>query len=268
MSDNYHVWSLNKIMKVLRWAVIISMFGFAETHIDQILPKTKPDKEENIIIASKALAKSYELAIVSDKINNLDYLSNRTSNIIQTSMQEAAGKYKLPIILMHAIFKVESDYMYWVNHPTVRVMVNGRRIITNAIGLGGIMWCFWGDSLKANGIAETKSDLYMPDVNVMASAYVLRTLINDVAKNYPRLTKKNILSKVIKLYYGAYSRTYLRKMQRFTSKLWMEQVASLLIRDITKKGSDLQAASISMPIKVQNAESLIVQKEFNEFQSQ
>ncbi len=260
MSDNNYVKPLNKIIRVLRWAVIISMFGFTETHVDQILPKTRPEKEEKVIIASKARAKSYQLSIVRDKINDLDYLSNKVGNIIQISMQKASEKYKLPIILMHAIFKVESDYMYWVKHPTVRVMVRGKEIITNAIGLGGIMWCFWGDSLKANHIAETKSDLYMPDVNVMASAYVLRTLIDDIVKNNPGLTKKNILSKVIRQYYGAYSKNYLRKMQRFTSKLWMEQVASVLISNRTKKNSDQQTASISMPIKIQNAESSIVQK--------
>ena len=260
MSDNNCLQPVNKFVRGLRWAVIISMFGFTETNVDQILPITKPQKEENVIIASKARAKNYQLEIVNDKINDLDYLSNKIGNLIQISMQEASEKYKLPIILMHAIFKVESDYMYWVKHPTVKVMVRGREIITNAIGLGGIMWCFWGDSLRANHIAETKSDLYMPDVNVMASAYILRTLIDEVAKNNPRLTKKNILGKVIRQYYGAYSKHYLKKMQRFTSKLWMEQVASVLISDITKKENDLQKASISMPIKIQNAESLIVQK--------
>ena len=251
---------MKRIMKGLKWAVIISLFGFTETHIDQILPKTMPDEITNVVMASKARAKSYQLAIVNNKINNLDYLSNRVGNLIQISMQEASEKYKLPIILLHAIFKVESDYMYWVKHPTVRVMAQGKEILTNAIGLGGIMWCFWGDRLKANHIAETKSDLYMPDVNVMASAYILRTLIDDVVKNNPRLTKKNILSKVIRQYYGAYSNHYLRKMQRFTSKLWMEQVALLLIKATTKKDNNLQTASISRPIKIQNAKTLMVQK--------
>ncbi|MGA8264548.1 MAG: hypothetical protein WB779_08920 [Ignavibacteriaceae bacterium] len=228
---------MKKITRVFKWAVIITLFGFTETQVDHILPKSKPDNKTNAIMAYETSANDNELAIVSRNINKADYISNKVGKIIQSSMKDASEKYHLPIILLYAIFKVESDYMYWINHPEVNVRVHRKRIITNAIGLGGVMWCFWGDSLIAHHIAETKSDLYLPDVNVMASAYILRTLINDEALNNPRLSKTNILNNVIRRYYGEYDRTYYKKMQKFISELWMEQVATLLMNDIANNSS-------------------------------
>lgn len=257
MFSHNQVRRIKRIVKAFKWAIIISLFIFTESNIEKILPNTNSNKETKVVMASKAHPHSYQLAIVSKKIDKAQYLSNKVRDLIKNSMQRAADKYKLPIILMHAIFKVESDYQYWIKHPTVRVNVDGKRISTNAIGLGGIMWCFWGDSLKANRIAETKSDLYLPDVNVMASAYILRTLINYEEKNNPRLNKSNILNNVVRQYYGRFNRKYIRKMQRFTSKLWMKQVASLLINERTKNDRDHQFAAISMPVKSQSTGPVI-----------
>ena len=257
MLGHNQVQPVERTIRIIKWAVIISLFGFTETHNDHILPKINPNKEIKVIMACKARAQSYQLAIVSKDINKAQYLSNNVRNLIKDSMQKASDEYRLPIILMHAIFKVESDYQYWITHPTVMVNVDGKKVSTYAVGLGGVMWCFWGDSLRANRIAETKSDLYLPEVNIMASAYILRTLIDNEKKNNPRLNKLNILNNVVRKYYGKYNRTYIKKMQRFTSKLWMEQVASLLIDEITKKDSNQHLAATSMLIKSQSTKLIM-----------
>jgi hypothetical protein len=140
------------------------------------------------------------------------------------------------------------------------VTVHGRKISSYAIGLGGVMWCFWGDSLKANHIAETKSDLYLPDVNVMASGYILRTLINEEAQNNPQLSKFNILNNVIRRYYGEYNESYKKKMQKFTSELWMKQVASILMEDIANKDRIQQIAAIDISSNVASKESLLSER--------
>lgn len=252
MLGHNQVQPVKRIIRVIKLAVIISLFGFTETHNDHILPKISPDKEIKVKMASRARAQCYQLAIVSKSINKAKYLSNNVRNLIKNSMQKASNKYRIPIILMHAVFKVESDYQYWVTHPTVMVNVDGKKVGTYAIGLGGVMWCFWKDRLRANGIAETKSDLYLPEVNIMASAYILRTMIDDEKKNNPQLNKLNILNNVVRKYYGKYNRTYIKKMQRFTSKLWMQQVAALLMNEITKKDSNQRSAAASMLIKSQS----------------
>ena len=246
---------MKKITRIFKWAIIITVFGFTESQVDQILPQNKPDSKTNVLTAYESRPEDNELAIVSRNINKAYYISNKVSKLIENSMKDASEKYNLPIILLYAVFKVESDYMYWINHPEVKIKVHGKKISTNAIGLGGVMWCFWGDSLIANQIAETKSDLYLPDVNVMASAYILRTLINDEALNNPKLTKANILNNVIRRYYGVFDKTYYKKMQKIISELWMEQVASLLMRDITDKSNNQQIAAVSLSINKQGSDS-------------
>lgn len=170
----------------------------------------------------------YELEIVRDDLITYGR-SEKVSKIITDTIEEVTKDYDLPIGLLHAIFRVESDYKFNITHPTVTVPVHGRGVTTNAAGLGGIVWVYWGDSLRSKGIAETELDLYLPDVNVRASGYVLRYLIDDEMKR-KNLSEINILDNVIKRYYGAYSPLYLSKMERVTSDLWMKRIAKELIK--------------------------------------
>ena len=172
--------------------------------------------------------KYYELGIVRDDLITYGR-SKRVSKLITETIEEVTEEYNLPIGLLHAIFRVESEYKFNITHPTVNVSVKGNNVSTNAIGLGGVLWVYWGDSLRSKGIAETELDLYLPDVNVRASGYVLRYLIDDEIKR-KELSEINILDNVIKRYYGAYSPLYLSKMERVTSDLWMKRIAKDLIR--------------------------------------
>jgi hypothetical protein len=248
---------IKTIIRGLIWGVFISLLGFTNLHVEQVVPKKSFDEKESASKAIPTQMYNNELSLISKSINKANYISKRTGYLIQLSMQKASHEYRLPMILMHAIFKVESDYRYWIEHPKVRVVVHGKTITANAIGLGGVMWCFWGDSLKANRIAETKSDLYLPEVNVMASGYILRTLINEEAQNNPQLSKLNILNNVIRRYYGEYNKDYKMKMQKFTSKLWMKQVASILMDDISNKDRTQQFASLNVSPKITGEELLI-----------
>lgn len=174
----------------------------------------------------------YELELVREDLQTYGY-STHVSNIIIDEIEKTSKIYKLPIGLMHAIFRVESDYKFNITHPTVTVPVHGKTITTNAIGLGGILWCYWGDSLKVKGIAENEIDLYLPDINVRASGYILRYLIDD-EMNKKTLSVNNILDNVVTRYYGAYSSLYLAKMERITSDLWMKRIAKELIKTFKK----------------------------------
>jgi hypothetical protein len=248
---------IRAITRGIIWGVFISLLGFTNLQVEQVIPKKKFDEKKSASRAIPAQMYNNELALIRKSINKANYISRRTGYLIQSSIQKASHDYRLPMILMHAIFKVESDYRYWIDHPKVRVVVHGKTISANAIGLGGVMWCFWGDSLKANHIAETKSDLYLPDVNVMASGYILRTLINEEAQNNPQLSKLNILNNVIRRYYGEYNKNYKMKMQKFTSVLWMKQVASILMEDISNKDRSQQFATLNISPKIADEESLV-----------
>jgi len=170
----------------------------------------------------------YELRLVNDDLLTYGH-SAHIRKIILEAIEQTSKEYKLPIGLMHAIFRVESDYRFMITHPTVNVVAKGKSITTNAVGLGGVMWVFWGDSLKAHKIAETEMDLYLPDVSIKASGYILRYLINDEMSKHSQ-SEYTILDNVIRRYYGAYSDTYLNKMERVTSDLWMKRIAKEIIQ--------------------------------------
>ena len=75
-------------------------------------------------------------------------------------------------------------------------------------------------------------DLILPDVNIHASAFILRWLINDEFSRNKNLSRANFLSNVVRRYYGAYDQGYLSKMEKYTSDLWMKRMSALLLNDL------------------------------------
>lgn len=188
---------------------------------------------------------SYELSLVNADLSMYDYISDATKLTILTAMDSARQRFPdVPIGLMHAITRTESEYRFWIDHPTVKVTVKGKPVTTNAIGLGGVIWDFWSDSLMAYGIAYNRSDLYIPSIGIMAEACVLHIIIKDVMSNFPRET--SILSRIQSQYYGAYSDMYMSRMQQVTSDLWMKRMAKE-IKDVylsINKTADSDSISI------------------------
>lgn len=173
---------------------------------------------------------SYELEFVKEDLKTYG-ISERITNIITSSIEKTSKEFNLPIGLLHAIFRIESDYKFMITHPAVNILINGKQITTNAIGLGGVIWDYWKDSLQSKKIAMDKQELYLPDVNIRASGYILRFLINDEI-NKKHVYKYNILLRVVTRYYGAYSDIYLKKMEKVTSDLWMKRIAKELLQKL------------------------------------
>lgn len=186
-----------------------------------VIPITPPTQKQNSIYV-----RNIDREIVVLDLKEYNYLSNNLKNDIIVSMDSASKQYDVPILLLHAIFRVESDYRFAIDHKRVTVYIKNKRVTTNAIGLGGVMWVFWGDSLRLHKIAEKESDLYVPQVNVRASAYILRTIIN---KESQTSNEQNIIANIIRKYYGAYSKEYENRMEIVTSDLWMKRIAREII---------------------------------------
>ena len=176
---------------------------------------------------------NFEIGIVKEDLATYGR-SSIFIKIVTPAIENAAEKYKIPIGLLHAIFRVESDYRPQIDHNKVTVPVHGNNIITNAIGMGGVLWVYWGDSLKARGIAETEMDLYFPQIAIEATAYILKQMIDAETKVNGNLNSFNVLSNIIKRYFGAYSLMYLAKMEKYTSDLWMKRIAKEVL-DLTKQ---------------------------------
>lgn len=170
---------------------------------------------------------NYELDIVKADLETYGS-SKMFLDIAIPEIKVTSEKYKIPIGLLHAIFRVESDYRFNITHADVVVPVKGKSARTNAVGLGGILWVYWGESLRAEKIAEVEQDLFLPNVSIRATGYILRYLIDSEIKAGGK-NSYNILSNVVKRYYGAYSESYTMKMKSYTSDLWMKRIGMELM---------------------------------------
>ena len=168
-----------------------------------------------------------DLDIVRQDLITYQKLSPTTIEEVLASIDAASKKWDIPVGLLHAIFRVESEYNFWINHPTVTVTVHQKRVRTQAIGLGGIIWEFWSDSLRKHNIAMTRTDLYLPEKNIEGSAAILRW-ITDAKLKKNSTTEYNLINQIISGYYGAYDKTYHSKMERITSDLWLKRIARML----------------------------------------
>jgi len=100
--------------------------------------------------------------------------------------------------------------MYWLNHQPVNVLMNSKRQRVQAIGLGGIVYEWWGEKLKKEKIITTRKDLYKPEINIKAIGFVL----NEMRK-MPRLTKNSSKEdSMLKRYYGGNHNSYVLKIRK------------------------------------------------------
>ena len=195
-----------------------------------ILLFAKPYSEGNVALVNM----DYELGIIKSDLQTYNKLSDENINDILNALKETAIRDTLPVGLLHCINRVESEYQFNIIHPVVNVLVKGKMITTNAVGTGGIMWVYWGDSLKKYRNIQMESDLFFPVKSIKATGYILRWMINDELRisridTARKINSLNILSKIVKRYYGAYSDIYLSRMQNVTSDLWMKRIANDII---------------------------------------
>ena len=199
------------LIMVITWAINSNMIS--KTSGEEI-------KDSIIVFVNNP---PYELALVEDDLKTYNHLSSNARQEILDSLYGAYKRFKVPIGLMHAVTRTESEYRFWITHPNVNVKIHGKRVKTNAVGMGGIIWEIWGDTLKHFNVAYNKSDLYMPGVGITAQACVLHLIIAEVmADNVPVY---NIVSRVQTKYYGAYAKEYMARKKLVTSDLWIKRIA-------------------------------------------
>jgi len=189
---------------------------------------SKVIKEKKIKNNIKTIDSLYsaETWIILNDLQTYNKLSENVIKDLVKSMYEASKTFDIPIGLLHAIFRVESEYNFWVEHKLIKITINKKRITTKAVGLGGIVWEFWSDSLKTHHIAFKRSDLFIIKNNINATAAILRWITNSLLIS-PN-NKNDLINKIIKRYYGAYSSDYFKKMVRVTSDLWLKRISRIL----------------------------------------
>jgi hypothetical protein len=103
-------------------------------------------------------------------------LSPKIQKIIIDNVIETANKYNINPLIVYSLLHVESTMRFQIEHSKVLINIKGKKKYIRAVGLGGIVWEWWGDALKKEGIAQTRSDLFLPDVNIKAVGFVLNEM--------------------------------------------------------------------------------------------
>jgi len=185
--------------------------------------------EAKVVATEREKEKEAELTFVRLDLQEYQHLSPEIRERMLAALDSASRKYRIPVGFLHAILRIESNYQFQIDHPKVTIKIKGKPVTTCARGLGGVMWDIWADSLKANGICNAVSDLYVPENSIMASAYILRYETDRTLSRSKNVSAYNIIREIIKSYYGAYSAPYEARMMQVTNELWLKRIAKDLI---------------------------------------
>ena len=129
--------------------------------------------------------------------------------IIDTVLSESA-KFNINPIILYSLLHVESSMRFWVEHNSIKVKINEKMISVRAVGLGGVVWEWWGDKLKKAKIAEVRSDLFNPEVNIKAAAFIL----NEYSKMKMLKGTKSKDESMLRRYFGGNFKSYSERIDK------------------------------------------------------
>jgi len=175
---------------------------------DEILILKKQNKElktqiskDNKYVPGTSFVQFADKELMKDIIITYKGISNRVKKeIIETVLGESR-KYKINPLILYSLIHTESSMRPWIEHKQTTVTVNKKKIKVKAVGLGGVVWEWWGDKLRAAEIAEVRSDLFDPTINVRSTAFIYNELFK--LKKHPK-AKSQDESAMIRYFGGGY----------------------------------------------------------------
>lgn len=118
------------------------------------------------------------ITLLNDIEKRFPNISTKAANTIIETIISESKKYDMNPLILYAMGVIESGHRFWIEHDQVYVIVpkeNGKgtkRILIRAVGWGGIVWEIHYKMLKAEGIAQTRTDLFYPEANIRAAAKI------------------------------------------------------------------------------------------------
>ena len=166
----YHI-----VLILITIVTVIIAFQVGKHSEANMLPKVivKQSPPKIVKVQPKGVIVSVTVADLERRLKtNESHLSSKQRKVILDAIMKASELYKVSPLILFAIPKVESSYRPWITHR--QVIIKGKK--DNAIGLTAILYSWWGKKLKKAGIIETKSDLYDPQMNILACGFVFNEL--------------------------------------------------------------------------------------------
>jgi len=136
---------------------------------------------------------------------NASHLSSRERKEILEAINATSDVYNISPLILYSIISVESSFRSWITHK--QVIINKKK--DNAIGLTGILYTWWGKQLTKEKIIETKSDLYTPQINILACGYIF----NEMRKLSLLKGTTNKTESALRRYFGGNFKSYSDKIE-------------------------------------------------------
>ena len=134
------------------------------------------------------------------------YLTDEFRYELVDLINKAAIKFDTDPKLIYSFIRTESAFNIRAKHTPVYVKALGQKV--QAIGLGAVIWEFWGDELLANTTLTKKSDLKDYRKNIEATAYIISAL----AQKEKHKKAKNDIDTIAIWYFGKYNYDYVSKI--------------------------------------------------------
>jgi len=192
---------------VLLVALALGMsYRIGKTSVPIPKPIVLPPKTVEVPVEPKGVIISVTMKDLEARlIANSTHLSSKQRKAILDAIEKTSEVYNVSPLILFSIARVESSFRAWVTHK--QVIINKKK--DNAIGLTAIVYSWWGAKLKAAGIIETRSDLYDPQLNILACGFIFNELRKLPLKK--GTTDPNISA--MRRYFGANFKSYSDKIE-------------------------------------------------------
>lgn len=145
-----------------------------------------------------------QLDLMED-ILQYSHLSDKQKQLIVETVFEESAAYNINPIIVYSLIHAESSFRFWIEHP--QTTINGQKM--RAVGLGGIMWYWWGDMLSEANIASFRSELFDPVTNIKATVFIYNHLLSlPMHKD-----AKNIHHSAMLRYFGGSYQHYVKAIE-------------------------------------------------------
>lgn len=162
-----------------------------------------------------------ELEIIAlDLDESYPHLTQDQKEQIYMGVIEASNLYNIHPMILYSLLHVESSMRFWIEHPASTIEINGKKIKAQAVGLGGVMWEWWSDLLKDKNIAQKRSELFLIQTNIMASA----TIYNELYTRPMHPKAHNQDESAMIRYFGGGYRSYFEKIDTHIAKLYKKSL--------------------------------------------
>jgi len=173
-----------------------------------IAPKPMPNVSNSYITIGKE-------DLLQDIKDNYPTTPIRAKQEIIATGLEMQELYNINPLITYFVGHAESSMNPYILHNEVTIKINGKKIRVRAIGLQGIVYEWWGESLIKAGIITNRADLFDPVLNIRAFGFIYNTLYKMPMHKSAKSKEESALLRYFGGDFPAYSKRISSKINYF-----------------------------------------------------